>query len=170
MKKNAKFYIILNVLLCVVIGSLFYMQYRKENQPKVKEDLLTVNLDTNENVTPFNPDQLDSNTDTHYYPIKVTNEDKENAKVLYLISKVTSDEQLLKAMDFKIKDGNSYLSFEPNNKIKKITVQPGESKEIIIRVYVNQNKIVNMDTLKNMKASVIIANDEEAFEKGITKQ
>ena len=162
-KKNLIYYVILNLLLTAFVGFLIFRLFFPVAKVYPQAvNIFSKELAYGEELHTVKAMVADQDEEMSTYHFTITN-DSEKEKIYYLFLEVTGDQELINAVTIKIKDRSLLISYLPNMSVKTITLAPHESLDITMKVYIDEQQVLDTSIFTDKKLTVQINDDYVSF-------
>ena len=157
------YYLILNLALVGIVGFFSYKTYFPDKI--IYPDPVTLfekNLLFGDELKISDPYLIDNNDDQATYFFTLSNS-TETEKTYYLYLDLQGDQELIDNLTIKLKDKGLLISYQPNSGIKKISLQPGESVQVTVKIYIDVLQVLDSSAFIDKSITVKIIDDQAAF-------
>jgi len=157
------FYLIVNLVFAGFVGYLGYKAYFPDEiiYPDPVE-LFKQELPFGEELKIIDPDIADNSEEEATYDFSFTNNTEEE-KTYYLYLDIQGDQILIDYLTVKIRDKGLLISYQPNFSIKTITLQPGETAHLTIKIYIDFLQVLSPEPFAEKSITLTIYDDYASF-------
>ena len=157
------YYLLLNIALVAVVGYFSYKAYFPDKV--VYPDPVTLFeqvLNYGEELQVLDPYLVDNDETLATYHFSLSNQSEEELSY-YLYLKVTGDIEIINSLTVKIQDKGLLISYLPNAAIKKITLQPKETLEFSVKIYIDMLQVLDTSIFTDKSITLTIMDDQVSF-------